>query len=211
DGSTPQSPSLPPPPSSNAGESTALYKNPAGNEFFCGDGFATITESCLSHKPCPGGLSGVCDDEIKKNQGCFKVSQCAAEYEAAGATTTEAYSTQQGTLPGERCRICGEEEIHSENTVFFEGEEFLCREFDGVFNEGGRGADSPSCTLAKELYTDTCCIKSGGGAPAPSPTVFDGGEYPSLWIMDPKGAATKCSLTLALACAIVTSFFVMHA
>jgi hypothetical protein len=149
--------------------------------------FSTITKQCLLSKPCPGGLSSICENHSSVSttqHGCFKASQCTTEYKAAGATTTAAAvesnvvaSSDDDTEP---CRICGEAQIHAEATVFFEGEEFLCREFDGVFNEGRRDKSSASCKLAKELYTDTCCIKAsdfaGVGeapAPAPSPTVFD--------------------------------------
>jgi hypothetical protein len=89
--------------------------------------------------------------------------------------------------------------------VLFEGEEFPCREFDGVFDQGGIDAESTSCILAKELYADTCCIKSDGPNVAPSPSVFDGGEYPTLWIYEHSGVA-ECSLAFVLG-TIMTFFF----
>jgi len=203
----------PTPPTSDSDQIVALYKNPVENEYFCGEMFSTITESCLSSKPCPGGFDGICEGHTRSNhQGCFKVPQCTAEYKAAGATSTEEYNSQQGPSDGEQCRICGEVQIHAENAVLFEGEEFLCREFDGVFNEGAIGAESPSCILAKELYADTCCIKSDGPNVAPSPSVFDGGENPTLWIWETSGSGftnTKCSLAFVFACTIMTSFFFM--
>jgi hypothetical protein len=189
----------------------ALYKNPEGNKFFCGDMFSTIMHQCLRSKPCPGGLSGVCDDNTSSNiQGCFKAPECTAEYKAAGATSTEEYNIHDEIT--EKCRICGESEIHSEATVFFEGEEFLCREFDGVFDEGRRDAESPSCKLAKELYSDICCIKSDVPNAVPSPTVLDEGEYPTLWILEhPTSSDIQSSADMLVsACAIILSFVMMY-
>ena len=190
-----------------------VFENPKGNEFFCGDMFTSITGNCLSAKPCPGGLSSICgddNDETTSYLGCFRVAQCTAEYEAAGATSTEAYEAPQATPTVERCRICGEQQIHAENTVFFEGEEFLCREFDGVFNEGGRGADSSSCTLAKQLYTGTCCITSDDSNAVPSPVVPTNElDYPTLWIMN-SSDVRNLTVTLSLASAFITFFFMIY-
>ncbi len=191
---------------SDAEENITSFINPEGNELFCGYEFSSIAESCLSSKPCPSGLSEECNVGSNKNEGCFRVSQCTGEYKAAAATLTDTLN------PDEKCHICAEDQVYSVNAVFFEGQEFYCHEFDGIFKDDGKGADSPSCKLAKELYTDTCCINSDGSnaGPAPSPTIFDGGDYPTLWIMKPESAAATYSLTFALVCAIMTSFFVMH-
>jgi hypothetical protein len=164
-------------------------------------------------------LSSICENHSVSSStqhGCFKASQCTTEYKAAGATTAAAavesnvVASDDDTEP---CRICGEAQIHAEATVFFEGEEFLCREFDGVFNEGRRDKSSASCKLAKELYTDTCCIKAsdfaGVGvaqAPAPSPSVFDGGEYPTLWIWDNPTSSGKMMMLGCSSMAILLLF-----
>ena len=62
------------------GSGVALYKNPAGNIYFCGFTYTTVTQQCLESKPCP---TGVALNYCANSEGCFSAASCAEKYEAA--------------------------------------------------------------------------------------------------------------------------------
>ena len=64
---------------------TPLYTNTQGNNYFCGETFSSVVSKCIQSKPCPNGFaSGYC----AATEGCFRVSQCGLEYEAAASTAS---------------------------------------------------------------------------------------------------------------------------
>lgn len=62
------------------GMNIAMYQNPSGNSFFCGESYDKISEQCFMSKPCPSGVGA---DYCADHGGCFSVPSCTEKYESA--------------------------------------------------------------------------------------------------------------------------------
>ena len=72
---------------------------------------------------------------------------------------TKTPSTPRPTNAETKCSICGELQVDSDATVFYNGAELSCAELDDqVLTEDGITMGSDKCLTSQELYSATCCI-----------------------------------------------------